>query len=180
MTDSSGGSAPEQTPPRPEMQRLVEEWRAYADWLRSHEDGRNSAVAEGYEDAAEELEDVLSGLRRLGEGTYQNPCPFCGERLVGVTKEGYVDHLRENGEGLAAAIVEKLFVPEPCSGANVVDAAPRVYQCMRCNEEAGTELEMLKHLYDDHGDVNDGKHDYSVNVGNWPDVSEAVVGEGEP
>lgn len=160
------------------MLRLVEEWRAYADWLRSHEDDRNSAVAQGYEDAAEELEEVLSGLRRLGEGTYQNPCPFCGERLVGVTKEGYVDHLRENGEELAAAIVEKLFVPEPCSAANYVDAPPRVYQCMRCDEEAGTELEMLKHLCEDHGDVNDGKHDFSVNVGDWPEQPGVVPQDG--
>ena len=48
----------------------------------------------------------------LGERTYRDPCPKCGARLVAVTKPEYVEHLRENGEMLAADLEEKLVVEE--------------------------------------------------------------------
>lgn len=53
-------------------------------------------------------------------GTYRDLCPKCGARLVGFTKEEYVQHLRDNGEMLAAEIEEKMVVPEPtdCADAN--------------------------------------------------------------
>lgn len=42
--------------------------------------------------------------------TYQDPCPKCGARLVGFSKEEYIEHLRENGESLAADLTEELVV----------------------------------------------------------------------
>lgn len=45
-------------------------------------------------------------------GTYRDPCPKCGARLIGFSKQDYVEHLRENGETLAAKIEEKLVVDE--------------------------------------------------------------------
>ena len=58
--------------------------------------------------------------------TYQDPCPFCGARLVGFTKADFVDHLRGNGETLKARIYEDMVVASPqtqesasgCAGAN--------------------------------------------------------------
>ncbi len=58
-------------------------------------------------------------------GTYRDPCPKCGARLLGMTKAEYVEHLRENGETLAARIEEEMVVSaqthgeDPdCAGAN--------------------------------------------------------------
>lgn len=44
--------------------------------------------------------------------SYRDPCPKCGSRLLGFSKVEYVQHLRENGETLAARIEEELVVPE--------------------------------------------------------------------
>jgi hypothetical protein len=44
--------------------------------------------------------------------SYRDPCPKCGDRLLGFTKTDYITHLRENGESLAARIEEKLVVEE--------------------------------------------------------------------
>jgi hypothetical protein len=44
--------------------------------------------------------------------TYRDPCPKCGARLLGMNKEEYVEHLRENGETLAARIEEEMVVDE--------------------------------------------------------------------
>lgn len=44
--------------------------------------------------------------------TYQDPCPICGARLIGVSKEEFIDHLRQNGEGLAARIWDEMVVDE--------------------------------------------------------------------
>jgi transcription initiation factor IIE alpha subunit len=40
--------------------------------------------------------------------TYTDPCPVCGDRLLGVSKAEFVEHLRSNDEQLAADIHEKL------------------------------------------------------------------------
>lgn len=52
--------------------------------------------------------------------SYRDPCPKCGVRLLGFTKEDYVEHLRENGHTLAARIEEEMVVPEPddCADTN--------------------------------------------------------------
>ena len=58
--------------------------------------------------------------------SYEDPCPFCGARLLGFTKADFVEHLRENGETLKARIYEELVVASPqttesasgCAGAN--------------------------------------------------------------
>lgn len=50
--------------------------------------------------------------------TYRDPCPKCGVRLVGFTKEDYVEHLRQNGEDLAARIEEEMVVDEPATNQN--------------------------------------------------------------
>lgn len=54
-----------------------------------------------------------------GDGweNYRDPCPKCGARLLGFTKEDYIEHLRENGETLAARIEEELVVEEDCADA---------------------------------------------------------------
>jgi hypothetical protein len=44
--------------------------------------------------------------------TYRDPCPKCGVRLLGVSKAEYIDHLRANGETLAANIEEVLVVDD--------------------------------------------------------------------
>lgn len=44
--------------------------------------------------------------------TYRDPCPKCGARLIGHSKEEYIEHLLENGESLAAMIEEHLVVDE--------------------------------------------------------------------
>lgn len=44
--------------------------------------------------------------------TYRDPCPKCGARLLAFSKEEYVEHLRENGETLAARIEEEMVVDE--------------------------------------------------------------------
>jgi hypothetical protein len=44
--------------------------------------------------------------------TYRDPCPFCGARLIGMTKAEYVAHLRDNGETLAARIEAEVVVDE--------------------------------------------------------------------
>lgn len=44
--------------------------------------------------------------------TYCDPCPKCDARLIGFTKADYVEHLRENGETLAAKIVDQMVVEE--------------------------------------------------------------------
>lgn len=44
--------------------------------------------------------------------SYCDPCPKCGARLLGVSKAEYIEHLRANGETLAAKIEEELIVPE--------------------------------------------------------------------
>lgn len=55
---------------------------------------------------------------QYGSGTYRDPCPKCGDRLLGLSKEEYIEHLRENGETLAAKIEEKLVVEGGgCAGA---------------------------------------------------------------
>lgn len=51
--------------------------------------------------------------------TYRDPCPKCGARLVGFTKEDYVSHLRENGETLAARIEEEMVVEESATSQTV-------------------------------------------------------------
>lgn len=48
----------------------------------------------------------------MGSESYRDPCPKCGARLLGFTKADYVEHLRANGETLAARIEEDLVVPE--------------------------------------------------------------------
>lgn len=50
----------------------------------------------------------MAGLSQ--QETYRDPCPFCGARLIGFSKEDYVEHLRENGETFAARIEEELVV----------------------------------------------------------------------
>lgn len=45
-------------------------------------------------------------------GSYCTICPKCGARLFGFTKEDYVDHLEQNGERLAARIVDEMVVDE--------------------------------------------------------------------
>lgn len=40
--------------------------------------------------------------------SYRDPCPACGARLVGMSKEEYVVHLRKNGEGLSADIEARM------------------------------------------------------------------------
>jgi uncharacterized protein with PIN domain len=47
---------------------------------------------------------------RQQETTYRDPCPKCGTRLLGVSKAEYIEHLRANGETLAADIEERLVV----------------------------------------------------------------------
>jgi transcription initiation factor IIE alpha subunit len=42
--------------------------------------------------------------------TYRDPCPKCGTRLVAVSKDEYVQHLRNNDETLVASIEERLVV----------------------------------------------------------------------
>ena len=42
--------------------------------------------------------------------TYTDPCPKCGDRLLGVSKAEFVEQLRGNGEQLAADIHERLVV----------------------------------------------------------------------
>lgn len=44
--------------------------------------------------------------------SYRDPCPKCGARLLGFTKEDYIDHLFENGESLVAKIERDLVVDE--------------------------------------------------------------------
>lgn len=44
--------------------------------------------------------------------SYRDPCPKCGARLLGFDKRDFIDHLRENGETLAARIEEEMIVPE--------------------------------------------------------------------
>lgn len=64
--------------------------------------------------------------------------------------------------------------PEPNESGRL-KAVNRRYICIRCRNEKHvnprfeTEEEVLKHLKEAHGDVNDGKYDYTVNVGEWPD-----------
>jgi len=43
-------------------------------------------------------------------GTYRDPCPKCGDRLIAFSKDEYVEHLREKDEKLAASIEERLVV----------------------------------------------------------------------
>lgn len=43
---------------------------------------------------------------------YRDPCPCCGARLVGFTKQDYIEHLMENGEIVAARIERDLTVNE--------------------------------------------------------------------
>lgn len=57
--------------------------------------------------------------------SYADPCPKCGARLLGYSKEDFVEHLRENGEELAAKIHEQMVVSAQnseteadCAGAN--------------------------------------------------------------
>lgn len=44
--------------------------------------------------------------------TYIDPCPKCGARLIGLSKAEFVEHLRQNGEELAARIWDELVVEE--------------------------------------------------------------------
>ena len=44
--------------------------------------------------------------------SYRDQCPKCGATLLGMSKEEYVEHLRENGETLAAKIEERMIVAE--------------------------------------------------------------------
>lgn len=44
--------------------------------------------------------------------TYQDPCPECGTRLLGVSKAEYIDHLRANGHTLVAKIEAEMIVDE--------------------------------------------------------------------
>jgi hypothetical protein len=41
-------------------------------------------------------------------------CSKCGDTLIGFAKQDYLEHLRANGETLAAKIEEELVVEEPC------------------------------------------------------------------
>lgn len=57
----------------------------------------------------------------MKQESYRDPCPKCGARLIGFDKEGYVEHLRENGEELAAKIEDRMVVDPSelnCAGAN--------------------------------------------------------------
>lgn len=56
-------------------------------------------------------------------GTYRDRCPKCGARLVGMTKAEYIEHLRENGETLAAKIEEEMVVSGD-SATNQMGAEP--------------------------------------------------------
>lgn len=53
-------------------------------------------------------------------GTYQDPCPKCGARLIGMDKEEFIKHLREDDdEPLAARIYEEMVVEEEsCADEN--------------------------------------------------------------
>lgn len=44
--------------------------------------------------------------------TYRDPCPFCGARLLGVSKQEYIEHLRANDETLAARIEDEMVVDD--------------------------------------------------------------------
>lgn len=46
------------------------------------------------------------------EESYQDPCPKCGARLLGFTKQDYLNHLRANGETFVAKIEEHMVVDE--------------------------------------------------------------------
>ena len=67
-------------------------------------------------------------------GTYCDPCPKCGARLIGFTKEDFIEHLRENGEDLAAKIHEEMVVDEVC-----VDAKPEDDEG-NCADATGAQL----------------------------------------
>jgi hypothetical protein len=45
-------------------------------------------------------------------GTYQDPCPKCGTRMIGVSKSEYIAHLQANGETLVAKIEAEMVVEE--------------------------------------------------------------------
>lgn len=49
--------------------------------------------------------------------TYEDRCPKCGARLLGFTKEDFIEHLRENGEDFAARIHEEMVTDENCGDA---------------------------------------------------------------
>ena len=51
-------------------------------------------------------DDARNGIAK----TYMDPCPECGARTLAVSKEGFIRHLRDNGEGLTADIHEQLVV----------------------------------------------------------------------
>lgn len=61
--------------------------------------------------------------------SYQDPCPKCGARLIGFTKDDYIKHLWRNGETLAARIESEVIVPEPSGskqkGTASMDSATR-------------------------------------------------------
>lgn len=48
----------------------------------------------------------------FGTESYRDLCPKCGARLVGMAKSEYIEHLRENGETLAAKIEDRMIVSE--------------------------------------------------------------------
>ena len=52
----------------------------------------------------------MSGTDRFE--SYKDPCPKCRVRLLGVSKEEYIQHLRENGEKLTAKIESEMIVSE--------------------------------------------------------------------
>jgi len=68
-------------------------------------------------------------------GAYRGPCPKCGARLVGLSKPEYVQHLRENGEMLAAKVEEKLVVERDCADAKPTDDGEV------CNDASGYQPE---------------------------------------
>lgn len=51
--------------------------------------------------------------------SYRDPCPACGDRLIGLSKEEYVEHLRSNGETLAAEVEERLVADSSASNREV-------------------------------------------------------------
>lgn len=44
--------------------------------------------------------------------TFIDPCPKCGDRLLGVSKAEFIAHLRQNDETLAARIWDEMGIEE--------------------------------------------------------------------
>lgn len=44
-------------------------------------------------------------------GTYRDPCPSCGKRMLGVSRDEFINHLREEHGDTMADIWDTLVVP---------------------------------------------------------------------